>query len=227
VRSEATTIQPVEPERTRRGLARIGRLLGWGVVLALVGGAGWAVAELLSGSIDETDGRVLLTSLGFAAASTTGASGLAAIMRPSPALRVLGMATMGCSIAAFALLTAMIWHDDFPFEIRETLWRACGCASVLAIAGGHASLMLRGRRPTDSPLVGLVTFSSLVFGVIDAVGAFSWLAELADEINDSWGRRLAAVLVLLIVTTVLAPLLRRLQATPAEASEGTATALAA
>jgi hypothetical protein len=227
VRSEATTIQPVEPERTRRGLARIGRLLGWGVVLALVGGAGWAVAELLSGSIDETDGRVLLTSLGFAAASTTGASGLAAILRPSPALRVLGVATMGCSIAAFALLTAMIWHDDFPFEIRETLWRACGCASVLAIAGGHASLMLRGRRPTDSPLVGLVTFSSLVFGAIDAVGAFSWLAEIADGINDSWGRRLAAVLVLLIVTTVLAPLLRRLQAAPAEASEGTATGLAA
>jgi hypothetical protein len=65
-----------------------------------------------------------------------------------------------------------------------------------------------------------------VFGAIDAVGAFSWLAEIADEINDSWGRRLAAVLVLLIATTVLAPLLRRLQAAPAGASEGTVTALA-
>ena len=211
MRSEAISIEPLEPDPSRRGVASIVPLLGWGVAVGIVGASGWALVELLSGSIDRTDGRVLLTSLGFAAASTTGASGFAAILRPSPPLRVLGVATIGCSVAAFALLAAMIWHDDFPFEVRETLWRACGCASVLAIAGGHASLMLRGRRPTDSALVDVVTFSSLVFGAIDAVGAFSWLAEIADEISDPWGRRLAAVLVLLIATTILAPLLRRLQ----------------
>jgi hypothetical protein len=187
------------------------------------GSAGWAIVELFSDSIDETDGRVILTSLAFAAASTAGASGLAAILRPMLGLRVLGLATLGCSIAAFALLAAMIWHDDFPFEIRETLWRACGCVSVLAIAGGHASLMLRSRRPTDGALVELVTFSSLAFGAIDAAGAFSWLSEITDEISDPWGRRLAAVLVLLIATTVLAPLLRRLQSV----SEERATPLAA
>jgi hypothetical protein len=33
---------------------------------------------------------------------------LAAILRPSPALRVLGVVTVGCSIAALALLAAMI-----------------------------------------------------------------------------------------------------------------------
>jgi hypothetical protein len=211
MRSEAISIEPVDREPSRRRVASIVPLLGWGVVLGIVGASGWAAVELLSGSVDETDGRVLLTSLGFAATSTTGASGLAAILRPSPALRVLGVVTVACSIAALALLAAMIWHDDFPFEIRETLWRACGCASVLAIAGAHASLMLRGRRPTDSALVDVVTFSSLVFGAIDAAGAFSWLAELADEISDPWGRRLAVVLVLLIATTILAPLLRRLQ----------------
>ena len=227
MRSEATSIQPVEPAPTRRGASSIVRLLGWGVALGVVGAAAWAVVELFSGSINETDGRVILTSVSFAAASTTGASGLAAILRPSPGLRVLGVVTMGCSIAAFALLAAMIWHDDFPFQIRETLWRACGCASVLAIAGGHASLMLRGRKPTDSALVELVTVGSLLFGAVDTVGAFLWLAEIVDGINDSWGRRLAAMLVLLIVTTILAPLLRRLQAARGEASAGVATPLAA
>jgi hypothetical protein len=222
VLSEATTIEPVAPEPTGRSV-RIARLLGWGVALGVLGSAGWAIVELFSDSIDETDGRVILTSLAFAAASTAGASGLAAILRPMLGLRVLGLATLGCSIAAFALLAAMIWHDDFPFEIRETLWRACGCVSVLAIAGGHASLMLRSRRPTDGALVELVTFSSLAFGAIDAAGAFSWLSEITDEISDPWGRRLAAVLVLLIATTVLAPLLRRLQSV----SEERATPLAA
>jgi hypothetical protein len=146
MRSEAIVIEPVEPDPSRRKVPSIVRLLGWGVVLGIVGATVWAVVELLSGSIDRTDGRVVLTSLGFAATSTTGASGLAAILRPSPALRVLGLATLGCSIAAFALLVAMIWHDDFPFEIRETLWRACGCASVLAIAGGCPAPSTRSAR---------------------------------------------------------------------------------
>jgi MFS family permease len=185
--------------------------IGWAAALGVVGATAWALIELFSGSVSDTDGRVIATTLAFAAASTTGASGLAAILRPSWGLRVLGLVTHGCSIAAFALLAAMIWHDDFPFEIRETLWRACGCASVVAIAGGHASLMLRGRKPTDSALVELVTIFSILFGAVDAVGAFLWLAEIVDEINDSWGRRLAAVLVLLIATTVLAPLVRRLE----------------
>jgi hypothetical protein len=209
--SEPALLSSAEPESTADRARQLARLAGWALVAGLVGAAAWALGELFSGSIDETDGRVVLTSLAFAAASTTGASGLAAILSPSLGLRVLGLATLGCSIAAFALLTAMIWPDDFPFAVRETLWRACGCVSVLAIAGGHASLMLRGRKRTDSAVVGLVTFSSLACGAIDAAGAFLWLAGIVDEISDPWGQRLAAVLVLLVATTVLAPLLRRLQ----------------
>jgi hypothetical protein len=128
---------------------------------------------------------------------------------------------------AFALLTAMIWHDDFPYSVHETLWRWCGSASVVAITGGHASLMLRSRRPSDSALIQVVTFGSLAFGVVDAAGVLSWLLELADDISDSWGRRLAAVLVLLIVTTVLAPLLRQLQAAPAAAPKPAETPITA
>ena len=96
MRSDAITIEPVDQGPSRHGVASIGSLLGWGVVVGIVGATGWAVVELLSGSIDRTDGRVLLTSLSFAATSTTGVSGLAAILRPSPVLRVLGVVTLGC-----------------------------------------------------------------------------------------------------------------------------------
>jgi hypothetical protein len=180
-------------------------------VAGLVGGAAWGVVVLLSSSVNETDARVILTSLGFAAASTTGASGVAATLRKSWGLRALGVATIGCSIAAFGLLTALIWEFEF-WGVPESLWRGSACASVLAIAGGHACLMLRGRRPTDSALVELVTFSSLAFGSIDAGGALLPLAELVDRVDESWARILGSVLVLLVGTTVLAPLLRRLQA---------------
>jgi hypothetical protein len=47
--------------------------------------------------------------------------------------------------------------------------------------------------------------------VIDAFGAVLPLAELVEDVDESWARNLGSVLVLLIATTVLAPLLRRLE----------------
>jgi hypothetical protein len=211
MRAEAATIHPVEPASTRGRAISVGRLAGWSLVAALVGAGAWAVVLLLSGSLGDTDLRIVLTSLTFAAASTTGASGVAATLRGSWLLRTLGAATIMCSAAAFALVTTAIWKDSLLWYGHVDLWRACGCAVVLAVGGGHASLMLRGWRPTDSALVQLVTVSSLAFGSIDAVGAFLPLAKLVDDFDESWTRTLAAVLVLLILTTVIAPLLRRLQ----------------
>jgi hypothetical protein len=212
VRTETASIHPVPPEPTRRRAGSLARLAGWGLVVGLVGAAAWGVVVLLSSSVDETDARVIVTSLGFAAASTTGASGVAAALRTSWGLRALGVATLGCSIVAFGLLTVVIWRITFVWSVPEIVWRGCACASVLAIAGGHASLMLRGRKPTDGALVGVVTLSSLAFGSIDTVGALLPLAEFVDEIDESWARILGSVLVLLIATTVAAPILRRLQA---------------
>ena len=59
--------------------------------------------------------------------------------------------------------------------------------------------------------MGIVTLSSLAFGSNDAAGALLPLSEVVDEVDEAWARILGSVLVLLIVTTVLAPLLRRLQ----------------
>jgi hypothetical protein len=225
MRSSAT-IRPVEPAPAGDGALPIARLAGWALVLGLVAAAAWAVVVLLSEDVNETDARVVLTSLAFAAASTTGASGVAATLRASPGMRLLGVATIACSIAAFALFAAAIWKDE-PLYGAEVLWRACGCASVLAIAGGHASLMLRARRPTDGALIEIVTFSSLALGLIDTVGALLPLSELIERVDESWARVLGSVLVLLIVTTVVAPLLRRLQPAAPPVDSGTATVLAA
>jgi hypothetical protein len=209
--SETAWLQPVEPETDTDGAARLARLAGWALVAGVAGAAAWAVVVLLSREVNETDLRVILTSLGFAAASTTGASGVAAILRDSRGLRALGVATLGCSIAAFTLFTWIIWDIDAIWEVPEWRWRVCACSTVLAIVLGHASLMLRARRPTDSALVLLITALSLTFGAIDAGGALLPLTGIVDEVDDSWARILGSVLVLLIATTVLAPLLRRLQ----------------
>jgi len=199
-----------------RSEAVIARLAGWALAAGVTGAAAWAVVVLLSEDVNETDGRVILTSLGFAAASTTGASGLAAILSGSWGLRALGLATLGCSIGALALFAWIVWGIDYLWDVPEWRWRVCACATVLAIAGGHASLMLRARRATDSGLVILVTALSLVFAAIDAGGAILPIAKIVDEVDEAWARVLGSVLVLLVATTVLAPLLRRLQSVSKE-----------
>jgi hypothetical protein len=216
--------RPAEPEAPA---ARIARLAGWGLVGGVVGAAAWAVVVLLSREVNETDLRVIATSLGFAAASTTGASGLAAIMRDSLGLRALGVAALGSSIVAFGTFAWVVWDIDFVWDVPETLWRVCACATVLAIAFAHASLMLRGHRPTDTRLVTLVIALSLLCGAVDAGGALLPLAKIVDEVDESWARILGSVLVLLIATTVLVPLLRRLQEARSEAGGEAATGLAA
>jgi hypothetical protein len=225
--SEGARLHVAEPDNTADRLARLGRLAGWALVAGLAGAAAWAVVVLLSEDVNETDARVVLTSLGFAAASTTGVSGVAAIMRVSPELRYLGVAALGSSVCAFGLFAWIVWDINAIWDVPEWRWRACACSTVLAIALGHASLMLRGRKPTDSGLIRLITLLSLLCGAIDAGGALLPLTEIVDDVDDSWARILGSVLVLLIATTVLAPLLRRLQKRPAEASAARATALAA
>lgn len=222
--SKGVSLRPVEPETPGDRAARLGRPAGWALVAGVVGAAAWAVAVLVSHDVNETDLRVVLTSLGFAAASTTGASGVAAMMRDSAGLRALGVAALGCSIAAFGLFTWGVWDLDYLWDVPEWQWRACACSTVLAIALGHASLMLRARKPTDSGLVILVTAISLLCGAVDAGGAFLPLAEIVDEVDESWARSLGSVLVVLIATTVLAPLLRRLQPAAEENSSEVAKA---
>src|SRR5215213_8127177 len=100
-----------------RSEAVIARLAGWALAAGVTGAAAWAVVVLLSEDVNETDGRVILTSLGFAAASTTGASGLAAILRGSWGLRALGLATLGCSIGALALFAWIVWGIDYLWDV--------------------------------------------------------------------------------------------------------------
>src|SRR5215212_2217237 len=82
---------------------------------ALVGGlciaAGVAVLALLTGDFDETEVRVILTSIGFAVASGTGSAGAVARLRPSEGLRLVGTATVSASIAAFGLLVLGLWTN--------------------------------------------------------------------------------------------------------------------
>jgi hypothetical protein len=195
---------------------RLRRLTGWALVGGLSVAALTAIAALLAGDFDETEWRVILSSLGFAVASALAASGASQRLRASGPLRDLGTATAAVSGIAYALWLAALWTDDWG---SEGLWRAFGCAGVLAVAGSHACVVLGARRRSDSEPVKLLVRTSLVLAAIDTVGALLPIAGLIDEVGEAGAKFFGVTLVLLLLTSLLQPLLRRLQP-PREAASG-------
>jgi hypothetical protein len=89
--------------------ASIRRFAGWALVAGLSLAAATAIVALLAGSFDETELRVVLTSIGFAVCSSTGSSGATLRLRSDGNLRALATATLALSVAAFLLLLAGLW----------------------------------------------------------------------------------------------------------------------
>jgi hypothetical protein len=193
-----------------RDAAAIRRYAGLSLVTGLCVAAAAAVLALLTGSFDDTDIRVILTSIGFAIASATGSSGAAARLRPSTGLWILGTATLLASIAAFLLLLAGLWTNIDEWG-SETVWRTFGCVAVLGVAGSHACVMLGARRRGDSEAVRLLTLSSLGLAAFDALAVILPLAGVVEDVDEPWPRIFAAALVLLVLTSVLPPILRRMR----------------
>ena len=190
---------------------QIRQTLGWALVAALTAAALTAIGALVAGSFDDNDGRVLGTSLGFALFSATGAAGASARLRPSRPFELLGALAAGASVVAFALLVGGLWID----EEADGLWRAFGCAGILAVAASHACLVLGARRQGDSETVRALVVISLVAAAVDATAMIVPVSGLAEYDDDSSPQLIAICLVVLVLTTVLPPILRRLAPTSA------------
>lgn len=200
--------------------ASIRRFAGWALVAGLSLAAATAIVALLAGSFDETELRVVLTSIGFAVCSSTGSSGATLRLRSDGSLRALGTATLALSVAAFLLLLAGLWTNMDSWG-SEGVWRTFGCTAVLGFAGAHASLVLGARRRSDSAAVRALTSVSIVVGALDAVGVILPISGIAEDVGEG-ARLFGAGLVLLVLTSVLPPILRRMQ--PAATGEPPGTA---
>ena len=191
------------------------RLASRALIAGLCVSALVAIVALLSGSFDDTHWRVIGSSLGFSVFTCTAAAGAALRPRSHPGLRALGTATVAASLSALVLLFAALWID----EDVDWLWRGFGIAGLAALWTSHASLMLGALRPGDSPAVRILSqISAFTLGIETAVGVAA-LLELITDVGDAAPRVLAALIVLTVLTTMLAPILRRTQrAAPSQAA---------
>jgi hypothetical protein len=195
------------PEANLERQGRLNRLLGWTVAASLCIAALTAIAAILSGDFDDTDGRVIASSVVFGISTAVAGSGAALRQRASVALRVLGLATMVLTAASFVLFLVALWSEmdgDEP-------WRWFGCVGFAALAASHASLVCGALRPTDSEVVRTLASSSIVLAVVDATVAILFVGEVIDEVDDQSAQVVAVLVVLLVLTSALQPIVRRLQ----------------
>ena len=202
-------------------LPTVRRALSWALVTALCVAALTAIGSILTGDFDETDGRVIAMSLGFAVFSATAASGASLRFRDSEKLRTLGLAAMALSALSFLLLPVALWSDD-------DAWRWFGCTALTALACSHASLVSGASRAGDSAAVELLGTASIALAVVNSFFGILAISGAVEDVDEGLGELMAALVVLLLLTSALPPILRRIQSpAAAAASQGSGSSRSA
>jgi hypothetical protein len=178
------------------------------VVLGLVAGslcvaALAAVIALVSGDFSDGDWKVIGSSVLVALASSTGGAGVGLRLRATNAAVTFGTVVVAASAAAFALVNYGIWADVDD----DLFWQATGVVAIVALDGAHACFVLARRRGTDPGAVELATGVATLAAAIS--GTFGILAVTGVADDGPW-QLLAVVLVIQLLATALAPLLRRM-----------------
>jgi hypothetical protein len=185
----------------------IRRLFGWTLVVCLCFSALVAIVALLSGSFDDTDWRLIGTSLTFAVYSALAASGAALRDKEHPAAPPLGIATATTAAIGFLLVLLVLWLED-P---GDGLVRTWGVVTIAALVSSHAAIVLRGTRATDTRAISALVVGSIMLAALDGtVGALATAGAVDVDEDDPGARWMAVTVVLLLLTTGLPPLLRRL-----------------
>jgi hypothetical protein len=187
--------------------AAIRRTVGWILVGALCVAALTAIVAIVSGDFDDDDWRVIATSFAFGIYSALGAAGATLRLRASENLRTLGLATMLLCATGFVLLMPALWID----EDHEELWRFWGFATLGAFACSHASLMAGGFRDGDGPAVRYLGIASIALASLDSGIGMLAIAEAFDDVDEGFAQLVGVLVVLMVLTTALTPIVRRLQ----------------
>ena len=160
-----------------------------------------AIVVIANGSeLDETSAKLVGTAAAVAFFSLTGVAG-SNLARRRPEIGLFGYLTALVSVVALTATTVGIW------EWWETDWEPAGIAIVLAMASGHASVLLASVRDQDPDTVRLTRY-----GVLLAIAVLTLMATIAISADGEEVSPQAAgiVTVLYLLGVLLLPLVRRM-----------------
>jgi hypothetical protein len=186
----------------------IGRIVLRLVVGSLLVAGAAACVALASGEFSDLDLKIIATSTLLALVSATVGSGLAVRHRHPP----LGAATALFSLLTFVLVLVGLW----PEIDDDAFWRVTGGCAIVGLEGAHASFVLSRRRDGDPRGAVVSTRVAVVAAAISGVMGIAALTGLFDDVDvGGYAQALGIVLVVQLVATAIAPLLRKLGGPPA------------
>lgn len=191
------------------------------VLCALASGLSLAavvsIVAILTHSFDQTDLRLVGTSLGFSVFSALGASGTRTQRRARAPLVLAKCTTAGAAVS-FTLLVLAIWIDR-----GSDSWRAFGTVALATLAGSHACLVVSARRAADSGLVSALTYTSIATASIDSTMGVLAVVGAVKHVGSGYVRVLAVLVIVMLLTSLLPVILRRLAALPGQPLAGPTT----
>jgi hypothetical protein len=177
------------------------RLLLRAIVAGLCITAGIGIVIVLSGSIDDTSGRILVTTT---AVSFFGLLAVpAGMLLERNRLSWLGRGSAALTGSTFLLTLVVTWVHDVP----TSLWRTWGVLGTLTLAAAQAAVVEARRRDTDSDAIRLLVALSMVSGAaLAALGVGGILGSIDD---DGYYRLIGAIAIVDVLLISVVAVLRR------------------
>ncbi|MFN3708418.1 hypothetical protein [Microcella sp.] len=177
----------------------------YGIIISFSAAAVVGIVALLGGDFGETQGKILLTTVLFGAASITALCHLAIADR---SMRIVAAAGLLASLAALVTGMVLIWRD-WNLPDLDTWLQAFGVAGVLAVSLAHANLLLllagRRRRPIRIGLAATLVAIGIV--AIMLILPIVTEGDIPGDDGDLYWRVFGVIAILDVLGTVVVPVL--------------------
>lgn len=178
----------------------------YGIIISFSAAAVIGIIALLSGEFGDTQGKILLTTVLFGAASITALCHLAIADR---AMRVVALVGLTASLVALVTGSILIWGQWFTSDIDGWV-KTFGVSGIAAVSLAQANLLLRlaGRRRRIIRVGLLVTLTAIA-----VVAIMLWLPILTDgqipgfDNEGAYWRSFGVVAIIDVLGTVVVPVL--------------------
>jgi hypothetical protein len=179
------------------------RVFLWALVAFLSVTALLAIVIFLRGRFEETEVKILLTTVALAVYSLTALCGAALIDHARAG--AFGYATIVVSALALVLALVSIWADEGE---SEGLVKTTFVFMALAGSSAWASLLISRRRNTDAAAVTWTLAGTTAAIAVLAVTVIGMI--LRDDPSEFSFRLLGVIAVLAVLGTLLLPIVRRI-----------------
>jgi FtsH-binding integral membrane protein len=194
-------------------LAHAKRLFFIALIASLSATAALAILFLLFAELDETTGRILVTTLQISVVSLFALP--AGVLLDQGRYAGLAWTVIVLSAVAFALAMVVTWQSSD--DDGELVWKALATTAAFAGASSQAAMTTSRRRRDDADAVRFLYLASLgLAGLLAVLIATAAWAEVGEE---WYYRALGAVAIADVLLVIVQSLARRLPAAPAEARE--------